>query len=335
MQVGEARSHRAPRIDDDDFHFRPPGTRFLDPPEEHRVREGGVRARDEKAVGVIEVLVAIRRRVDTERGGVAGHGRGHAQARIGVDIGRTEKALRELVEDVIVLGEELAGYVEGDRVGAMLANRGEKASGDMIERLVPRDPAARLRTALPHLGMASASRHRSRRHREMQCGALGAQLALAGRVIGVSGNSDDAALALLDHHAAAGAAVAAGRADFAHGDGCTIAQAGIREPAASRGSSPARAGPSMSSSTSPFTTRTSNRSTAPWSGATANPDWRSMHQLWRGQATLSPKTMPCESGPPLCGQRSCSANTASPPVRKIAIVLPSPPLPGPLPSPHI
>src|SRR5438445_9540831 len=50
-----------------------------------------------------------------------------------------------------------------------------------------------------------------------------------------------------------------------------------------------------------------------------------MIQPCSGQATLRPKTIPCDKGPPLCGQRSSSAkhspsalrNTAiSPPVRR-------------------
>ncbi len=73
----------------------------------------------------------------------------------------------------------------------------------------------------------------------------------------------------------------------------------------------------------PSTTSTANLSTIPSSGAAAVPEFRSMHQLCSGHATLSPNTIPWESGPPLWGQWSCSAKTLSAALRKMAMVLPS------------
>src|SRR3990172_9696952 len=57
----------------------------------------------------------------------------------------------------------------------------------------------------------------------------------------------------------------------------------------------------------------------PTSGATALPVFNSITQSCNGHATRSPNTIPCDSGPPLCGQRSSSANTSSLAVRKTAI----------------
>ncbi len=57
----------------------------------------------------------------------------------------------------------------------------------------------------------------------------------------------------------------------------------------------------------------------PSSGAQASPVARSMFQLCSGQVTVRPETMPCDSGPPLCGHLSCSANSWSSAVRKMAM----------------
>ena len=55
-------------------------------------------------------------RVFAEGALVAGHRRGHAQTGIGVDVGAADAALHQLVGDVVVLGQQLSGDVEGDRV---------------------------------------------------------------------------------------------------------------------------------------------------------------------------------------------------------------------------
>ena len=84
--------------------------------------------------------------------------------------------------------------------------------------------------------------------------------------------------------AAAHAAVAAGRAGFA----------------------PSPVNPASSVAPCPSSTVPAKRRAQPSSGATASPPASSMVQLCSGQATRSPKTMPCDSGPPLCGQRSAA-----------------------------
>ncbi len=83
-------------------------------------------------------------------------------------------------------------------------------------------------------------------------------------------------------------------------------------PTACPASSPA------SRNTSPSSTFTANRGVQPSSGAAACPSHRPMLQLCSGQATLRPKTMPCESGPPLCGQRSRRAKISPASLRNTA-----------------
>ena len=73
---------------------------------------GGVRTDQHDEIGELEVVVAHRHHVFAERALVAGDGRRHAQPRVGVDVGRADVALHELVGDVVVLGQQLAGDVE-------------------------------------------------------------------------------------------------------------------------------------------------------------------------------------------------------------------------------
>jgi hypothetical protein len=68
---------------------------------------------------------------------MAGDRGGHSQPRIGVDIGRADEAFHQLVGDVIVLGQELAGEIEGDRVGAIAVDDALESVGDAVERVGP------------------------------------------------------------------------------------------------------------------------------------------------------------------------------------------------------
>ena len=87
--------------------------------EQHRMAPGEIGADQHDEVGLLEILVAARHGVRAEGAPVAGDRRGHAQAGVGVDIGRADEALHQLVGDVIVLDQQLAGDIEGDAVGAM------------------------------------------------------------------------------------------------------------------------------------------------------------------------------------------------------------------------
>ena len=75
-----------------------------------------------------DVVVAGRRRVGAQRELVAGHRAAHAQARVAVDVVGADQALGQLVEDVVVLGQQLAADVEAHGVGAVrLDDAGEPA----------------------------------------------------------------------------------------------------------------------------------------------------------------------------------------------------------------
>ena len=103
--------------------------------EQDRVAPGGVRADQHDEVGLVEVLVAARHGVGAEGAPVGRDRARHAEPRIGVDVRRADEALRELVGDVVILGEQLAREVEGDRVRPVLL-------GDPAQSPPPRSSSA-------------------------------------------------------------------------------------------------------------------------------------------------------------------------------------------------
>ena len=136
VQIGAFAGGGAARIDVDDAHAAL-GPRHLDALVEDRVAPGRVGADEHHQIGKLQVVVALRHDVGAEGAAVAGHGGGHAQARVGVDVRRADEALGQLVGDVIVLGQQLAGEIEGDRLGTMPFGRARDAGCDMVDRLVP------------------------------------------------------------------------------------------------------------------------------------------------------------------------------------------------------
>ncbi len=116
MQVAALAGGRAPRIDVDDAHAAL-GPRRLDALVEDRMAPGGVGARQHHEIGEFQIVVALRHHVGAEGAAMAGDRGGHAQARVGVDVRRADEAFRQLVGDVVVLGQQLAGEIEGDRLG--------------------------------------------------------------------------------------------------------------------------------------------------------------------------------------------------------------------------
>ncbi len=120
MQIGERGGIGATRIDDDNFQIGAFLFCRFDAAKQNRVGIGGVGTGDEDQVGEIDIFVTRRRRIGAERELVASDGRGHAQARIGIDVVRADQTLGEFVEDIIVLGEQLPGNVKAYRIRAVL-----------------------------------------------------------------------------------------------------------------------------------------------------------------------------------------------------------------------
>jgi len=80
VQVGQAAGVGAPRIDDDDAHFRAACLGRFQAAEQHRVGMRHVRAGDQQAIGQLDVFVVAWRCIAAQAALVADHGAGHAQA---------------------------------------------------------------------------------------------------------------------------------------------------------------------------------------------------------------------------------------------------------------
>jgi hypothetical protein len=117
---------------------------------------GGVRADEHDEVGLVEVGIHARHGIGAEGAAVAGNRGRHAQARVGVDVGRADEALHQLVGHVIILGEELAREIEGDRVRPVLRDDVPQTSRDAVESAVPTDAGKRA-VSLPQHRMQQSS----------------------------------------------------------------------------------------------------------------------------------------------------------------------------------
>jgi hypothetical protein len=207
-KIGVLGGRRAARIDDDDFGAAPASRRHH-ALVEYRMAPGGVGAHQHDQVGLVEIRIDTWHHVGPETAAMAGDGRRHAQARIGIHIGGAQKALHELVGDVVVLGEELAGEIEGDGVRPMAIDHPAKAGGDAIEGIVPGGARERAVGAAQHRMEKPAVEGK----RFAQRCALGAQPPGIGGMFGIADDRGAAAPIRRRHDAAADAAIRAGGAD--------------------------------------------------------------------------------------------------------------------------
>ena len=200
MEIGSLSGDRAAGIDDHDLRAAPlPGREK--PLEQDGMAPGHVGADEHDEIGLLQILIGAGHGVGAEGADMSGHGRGHAEAGVGVDVRRADEALHQLVGDVVILGEELARTVEGDRFRPVFGNGFGKARGDEIERLVPAGAAP------VDFGMkqpvVEAQRLAQRR-------TLRAEAAVIGRMPLVPLDRDGAVLLRRRHHTAADAAIGAG-----------------------------------------------------------------------------------------------------------------------------
>ena len=165
---------------------------------------GRVGADEYDQIGFVEVLVAVRHDVGAEGAPVTCDGGRHAEPRIGVDVGRTEEALSELVGDIIIFGQKLAGKIEGDHVRPMLLERPPEAVGHRVESAIPGCAlSVDRRIEEPPVGRQSLAE---------RC-AFDAEPADVGRMRLVAGDRGAAGAVMRRDHAAADAAIGACRSD--------------------------------------------------------------------------------------------------------------------------
>ncbi len=176
------------------------------------VHLGHVRAPQHEGVGVLDVVVAAHRLVDAEGAHEADHRRGHAVARIGVEVVAAEARLHQLGGGVALPDRPLARAEHRDRLRAVLLQRGLPLLFHDVEGLVPRhrrELAVLVVLAVLHaqqrLGQAVLAVHDLG-----QEVALDAVQAAVDRRVRVALGGDDAAVLHADQHRTAGAAEAAG-----------------------------------------------------------------------------------------------------------------------------
>ena len=174
-----------------------------------RVAVRGVGPDQKKAVGRLEVRVRSRRPVGAERPRVAKSRRGHAEARVRVEVVRADESLRELARHVVLLGEELAGAVERHGIRSVGSDDLANARGGELDRRRPchtlerqLSVAAQHRIQQPRVG--------AERGREMH--RLGADIAEVRRMLGITLHAVHKAAVHAHEQAAADTAVGTERA---------------------------------------------------------------------------------------------------------------------------
>lgn len=156
VQVGDLGRLRPAGVGDDDFQVGIGCPGIFDHAEYNRVGNRRICPGDENHLGLPYILVTARRRIGAQGLLVTRHRRGHAQAGIGIDVVGADQSLGQFVEDVIVLGHQLAGNIEGDGIRAMLADACSKSVGCRVERLIPANALAGLPTPRPMLRIEEA-----------------------------------------------------------------------------------------------------------------------------------------------------------------------------------
>ena len=226
LQVDALAGGGAARVDVDDAHAALAAC-GLDALVEDRMAPGRIGARQHHQVGQLQVVVALRHHVGAEGAAVAGDRGGHAQPRIGVDVRRADEALGQLVGDVIVLRQQLAREVEGDRLGPVRGPHRGQAPGDLVERVGPAGAGAiDDRVQQPRFQPQRLAERR----------ALGAQPAGVGRMLGIAADGGAALAVGRGQHPAADAAIGARGADGGGGGPrCSLSPLSCGERARVRG----------------------------------------------------------------------------------------------------
>ena len=132
---------------------------------QHRMAPGRIGADQHQQVGLVEILVAAGHGIGAERAAVARDRRGHAEPRIGIDIGAADESLHQLVGDVVILGQQLAGEIERHRAGAIARDDVLEPVRDMVERIAPGHPLHGPLAAADHRMSSRSSGRASRRAR--------------------------------------------------------------------------------------------------------------------------------------------------------------------------
>ena len=180
---------------------------------QHRMAPRRVRADQHQEISFVEILITAGHGVGAESTAVTRNCRRHAEPRIGVDIGRADESLHQLVGDVIILGQQLPGEIERDRIGAVARDDMLEPVGDVVERVAPGDPLHHALAAADHRikqPALEAERFAERR-------ALRAQPPQIGGMVRIARDGGAAVVIGRRQHAAADTAIGTSRAGGAKG----------------------------------------------------------------------------------------------------------------------
>ena len=206
MHICQIAGCGAARVDDDHAHRGVCGLGGGKALINNRMTPRQIAADQHDKVGKLKVLVGARDGVGAKGAFLPRHGRGHAEARVCVDIGRADETFHQLVGDIVILGQQLARDIEGNRIRAVVGDGLAETVRDKAKRRVP------IRVHIQHAG-----RQQTVVQRECfaQRKAFGTQPPKVCRMCGIAAHRDSARPVRLRQHAAANAAIGAGGADFA------------------------------------------------------------------------------------------------------------------------
>ncbi len=176
--------------------------------EQDRMAPRRIGADQHQQIGLVEILIAAGHGVGAECAAMARDRGGHAQPRIGIDIGAADESLHQLVGDVVILGQQLPGEIERHRARAVARDDVLEAVRDVIERVGPGHPL--------HIALAAAD-HRIKQailkaQRFAERRAFRAEPSEIGGMLGIARDRGTAAAIRRREHAAADAAIRTGRA---------------------------------------------------------------------------------------------------------------------------
>ncbi len=208
----------AARVDNDQFGAAAlPGCK--DALIQDRVAPCEVRADQNDQVRLFQIVIGAGHGVGAKGPLMPCDGRGHAQTRVGVDIGRADVPFHQLIGDVVVFGQQLPRDIESHTVRAVFGDGLLKPVGHQIQRTVP--VAVLPIDQGPQLTALQPNSFR-------QCGALRTQTPPVRRVVRIAAHCQPAGPVRRENDTATHPAIGAGRARFS--TRLLVHQATLRAP---------------------------------------------------------------------------------------------------------
>ena len=145
MQISDVGGGGVAGIDDDQLQgLFLPAFAFEQALKQHRMAIGGVGADQHHRVATVEVVVAAGGTIAAEATGVARHRRTHAEAGVGIKVVAAKGAFEQLLGEVIIFGQELAGAIHRQACWPAIRQHLLHLRHDAAEGFLPADRPQRL-----------------------------------------------------------------------------------------------------------------------------------------------------------------------------------------------